>query len=79
MLSSLVHAGLVWHEERRIKRERREHSAQLEAAAADPFHYHRPAMTSYVSQGRQGGSSERTPLLAANRVLGGRGRAGSVA
>jgi len=71
MLSSLVHAGLVWHEERRIKRERREHSAQLEAAAD---HYSPPV--SNMSQSRPL-ASERTPLIP-NRILGGRGRAGSM-
>jgi hypothetical protein len=76
MLSSLVHAGLVWHEERRIRREAREHSAQLEAAAAQ---YSRPAIPPFMSQ-RQDSFTERSPLLANTpRVFGGRVRAGSVA
>ena len=76
MLSSLVHAGLVWHEERRIRREAREHSAQLEAAAAQ---FNRPTISPFMSQ-RQDSFTERTPLLSnTSRVLGGRVRAGSVA
>jgi len=75
MLSSLVHALLVWREEWVIKKEIREHSAQLEAAAN---HYSPPSMTSNTMSQRQF-TNERTPLLSPHRIIGGRGRAGSVA
>jgi hypothetical protein len=76
MLSSLVHASLVWHEERQIRREQREESARLEAAAAEQYADRRPPP--FMSQSI-GPMSERTPLLNTTRVLGGRPRAGSVA
>jgi hypothetical protein len=65
MLSSLVHALLVWREERAIRRE----EAAL-AEAPRPTHPNFPPVQTAQA-------SEQTPLLA-NRALGGRRRAGSV-
>lgn len=70
MLSSLVHAMLVWHEERAIRRE----EAAL-AGAAEPAPRFSAAPVFPPLQTAQ--PSEQTPLLA-DRALGGRRRAGSV-
>lgn len=64
MLSSLVHALLVWREERAIRREEAALAADAAPRLAPPNFP--PVQT-----------SEQTPLLA-NRALGGRRRAGSV-
>jgi hypothetical protein len=55
MLSSLVHASLVWHEERQIKNEAAERSAELAAAAEEA---ERRRRTQPVTQ-----TNEFTPLL----------------
>jgi hypothetical protein len=67
MLSSLVHALLVWREERAIRREEAALAADQAPRLSHPNFP--PVQTAQAS--------EQTPLLA-NRALGGRRRAGSV-
>jgi hypothetical protein len=67
MLSSLVHALLVWREERAIRRE--EATLAIDAAPRLTAPNFPPLQTAQAS--------EQTPLLA-NRAVGGRRRAGRV-
>ena len=73
MLSALVHASLVWHEERKIRHEYAEHSASLQAQADDMERLSTPSMQQTTNLNASSTSllGERTPLMTTTRVLGG--------
>jgi hypothetical protein len=73
MLSSLVHASLVWHDERKIRQEREEHSAQLHAQAQEA---ERQRLLFPLPPVRQ--TNEFTPLLANTMVRAERRRRSSI-